>query len=51
MALNIVRRNPLPLIRMERTLERIRSDQFGAVYAVTAAGLTLEFEVIVGEVA
>ena len=35
MALRIVRRNPLPVIRTERALQRIRSDQSGAVYAVT----------------
>jgi hypothetical protein len=49
MALEIVWQNPLPLIGTERTLERISSDQFGAVYAVTALDLTQEFEVIRGE--
>jgi hypothetical protein len=51
MALKIVWRNPLPLIRTERMLQRIRSDQFGAVYAVTGPDLRQEFEVILGEVA
>jgi hypothetical protein len=51
MALMIVWRNPLPVIRTERALQRIRSDQFGAVYAVTGPDLTQEFEVILGEVA
>jgi len=35
--------NPLPLIRTERALQRIRSDQFGAVNAVTGPDLTQEF--------
>ena len=51
MALKIVWRNPLPLSGTERGLQRIRSDQFGAVYAVTGPDLTREFEVILGEVA
>jgi hypothetical protein len=49
MALEIVWQNPLPFIGTERTLQRISSDQFGAVYAVTAPDLTQEFEVILGE--
>jgi hypothetical protein len=54
MALEIVWRSPLTLVRPELMLERISSDQFGAVYAVypvTAPDLTHEFEVIPGEVA
>ncbi len=51
MALKIVWRNPLPLIRTKPTVQRTRSDRFGAVYAVTAQDLTQEFEVILGEVA
>jgi hypothetical protein len=51
MEMKIVWRSPLPLIRTKRTLERIRRDQFGAVYAVTALDLTQEIEVIVSEVA
>jgi hypothetical protein len=51
MPLKIVWRNPLPLIRTKRTLQRIRRDQFGAVYAVTVRDLTQEFEVTLGEVA
>jgi hypothetical protein len=49
MALEIVWQNPLPLIGTERILQRISSDQFGAVYAVAAPDLTQEFEVIRGE--
>jgi hypothetical protein len=52
MDLKIVWRNPLPLIiRTKRTLLRIRKDQFGAAYAVTAPDLAQEYEVILGEVA
>jgi len=51
MEMKIVWRNPVPLIRTRRTLQRIRRDQFGAVYTVTALDLTQELEVIVSEVA
>jgi hypothetical protein len=51
MELKIVWRNPLPLIRTKRTLQRIRRDQFGAVYAASALDLRQEFEVLQGEVA
>jgi hypothetical protein len=51
MALRIVWRNPFSLARFSRTLERIISNEFGAVYAVTAPDLTQEFEVIPGNVA
>lgn len=51
MALEIVWRNPLPLARTEHKLQRIRSDQFGAVYAVTDLDLRQEFELILGNVA
>jgi hypothetical protein len=51
MELKIVWRNPLPLIRTKRTLQRIRSDQFGAVYAVSALNLMQEFELLQGEAA
>ena len=51
MALTIVWRNPFSLVRFSRTLERIISNELGAVYAVTAPDLTQEFEVIPGEVA
>ena len=51
MDLKIVWRNPLPLIRTKRTLRRIRKDQFGAVYAVTAPDRPQEYEVILSEVA
>jgi hypothetical protein len=51
MELTIVWRNPLPLMRTKRTLQRIRRDQFGAVYAVSALNLTQEFELLQGEAA
>jgi hypothetical protein len=51
MTLAIVWQNPLPLVRFKRTLQRIMSNEFGAVYAVTAPDLKQEFEVIPGEVA
>jgi hypothetical protein len=43
MALTIVGRNPLSLVRFTRTLERIISIELGAVYAVTVPDLTQEF--------
>jgi hypothetical protein len=51
MALTIIWRNPVPLVRFKRTLERIISNELGAVYSVTAPDLMQEFEVIPGEVA
>ncbi len=39
------------LIRTNRTLQRIRSDQFGGMYAVRTPDLTQKFEAIPGEVA
>jgi hypothetical protein len=51
MALTIVWRNPFSLARFSRTLERIISNELGAVYAVKAPDLTQEFEVIPGDVA
>jgi hypothetical protein len=51
MALTIVWRNPLPLIRTELAPQRIISNEFGAAYAVTAADLMTEIDTIPGEVA
>jgi hypothetical protein len=51
MALTIVWRNPLPLVRFTRTLQLIISNELGAVYEVTATDLTQEFELIPGDVA
>jgi hypothetical protein len=51
MALTIVWRNPFSLVRFSRTLERIITNELGAVYAVTAPDLTQVFEVILGDVA
>jgi hypothetical protein len=47
MALTIVWRNRLPLIRTERTLQRIISNEFGAVYAVTAPDFMTEIDATV----
>jgi len=46
MDLKIVWRNPLSLIKTKRTPQRIRRDQFGAVYSVTGPDVTQELEVI-----
>jgi hypothetical protein len=51
MTLTIVWRNPFSSVTSTRTLERIISNELGAVYAVTAPDLTQEFEVIPGDVA
>jgi hypothetical protein len=46
MDLKVVWRNPLSLIKTKRTLQRIRRDQFWAVYWVTGPDVTQELEVI-----
>jgi hypothetical protein len=46
MDLKVVWRNPLSLIKTKRTLQRIRRDQFGAVYSVTGPDVAQELEVI-----
>ena len=51
MEMKIVWRNPMPLIRTKRTLQRIRRDQFGTVYAVSTLDLRQEFELLRGEAA
>jgi len=51
MDLTIAWRNPVSLIKSKRTLQRIRKDQFGAVYSVTGPNLTQELDVILGAVA
>jgi hypothetical protein len=51
MGLTIVWRNPFPLVRFRRTLQRIISNELGAVYEVTAPDLRQKFELIPGEVA
>ena len=51
MKLKIIWRNPVSFITTERTLWRIRRDQFGAVYAVCATGLIQQLELIPGKVA
>jgi hypothetical protein len=49
MALQIIWRNPFPLVRFNRRLELIISNELGAVYAVTAPDLKQAFELIPGE--
>ena len=51
MALAIVWRNPQPLIRTTKTVQRIRGDQSCAVYVVTNPERSQEFRLISGEVA
>jgi hypothetical protein len=48
--LKVAWKNPLPLIRTKPRLQRISSDQFGTVYAVTVQDFTREFKVLPGEV-
>ncbi len=51
MTLEIVWRNPVPLSRIENKVQRVRSDEFGAVYVVTSPDLAQEFELIPGTAA
>jgi hypothetical protein len=51
MTLKIVWRNPRLSTVTRPTLQRIRGDESGAVYAVTARDLTQEFDVIQRQVA
>ena len=48
MKLEIVWRNPLQPARVEHKLQKISSDEQGAVYSVTNSELTQEFELIQG---
>jgi hypothetical protein len=51
MRLEIVWRNPIPLAKMERTVQRVRTEQFSAFYAVTNPDTRQEFELILGTAA
>jgi hypothetical protein len=51
MELTIVWRNPHTLVRFARTLQRVGSNEYGTVYAVTSPDLTQAFQVIPGDVA
>ena len=51
MALEIVWRNPLPLARSVHKVQRISSDEFRAVYAVTGPDAAHELELISGKAA
>lgn len=46
MLLTIVWRNPLPLTNIENSVQRVTSDNRGAVYAVWNQELTERFELI-----
>ena len=48
MRLQIVWRNPIPLAKMEQTVQRVRIEHFGALYVVTNADTRQEFELILG---
>ena len=48
MKLEIVWRNPVQVTRVERKLQKVSSDEFGAVYSVTNPELIQEFELIQG---
>ena len=46
MKLEIVWRNPLPVTKVEHTLRKVSSDEYGAMYSVSNPDLTQEFELI-----
>ena len=48
MKLEIVWRNPVQVTKTEHKLQRVSSDELGAVYSVTNPDLTQEFELIQG---
>ena len=48
MRLQIVWRTPIPLAKMERTVQRVRDEQFGVLYVVTNPDTRQEFELILG---
>ncbi len=48
MRLQIVWRNPIPLAKMQRTVQLVRTDPFGALYVVTNPDTRQEFELILG---
>jgi len=51
MRLQIVWRNPIPLAKILQTVQRVRAEQFGALYVVTNPDTTQEFELIPGDAA
>jgi hypothetical protein len=48
MRLQIVWRNPIPLAKMQRTVQRVKTEHFGALYVVTNPDTGQEFELILG---
>jgi hypothetical protein len=51
MRLQIVWRNPIPLTTAQQTVQRVRTEQFAALYVVTSSDITREFELILGDAA
>jgi hypothetical protein len=51
MKLQVVWSNPIPLAKIKQTVQRIRTEQFGALYVVTNPDCTQEFELILGDAA
>jgi hypothetical protein len=51
MKLQIVWRNPIPLATAQQTVQRVRTEQFAALYVVTSSDITREFELILGDAA
>ncbi len=48
MKLEIVWRNPILLAKIQQTVQRVRTEQFGTLYVVTNPDTTQEFELILG---
>jgi hypothetical protein len=51
MRLQIVWRNSIPVAKIQQTVQRVRTAQFGAWYVVTNPDTTQEFELILGDAA
>lgn len=51
MRLQIVWRNSIPLAKIQQTVQRVRTKQFGALYVVINPDTAQEFELILGNAA
>jgi hypothetical protein len=51
MRLQVVWRNPIPLAKILQSVQRVRTEQFGAWYVVSNPDTTREFELILGNAA
>lgn len=51
MRLQIVWRNSIPLAKIQQTVQRVRTEQFGALYVVINPDTAQEFELILGNAA